>query len=165
MRMSDWSSDVCSSDLRRARRLVSGLASDVGTPPVSRVAWRRDVRIIRSRFPPIDRFEDIADPADWPLLLSAEQKTNPRLMKTIGRRDLVPPARRVGGPGASYLLAPFTPASTDRPTRFSDGRFGVLYAGNRFEVALLETIYPPGPFPAPPPHPPARTPQFPALPT
>ena len=44
----------------------------------------RAVRIIRSIFPPIDLFEDIADPADWPLLISAEQKTNPRLMETIG---------------------------------------------------------------------------------
>ncbi|MGE5767624.1 MAG: RES family NAD+ phosphorylase [Bacteroidota bacterium] len=110
-------------------------------PPISRVAWRRAVRIIRSVFPPIDLFEDIADPADWPLLLSAEQKTNPRLMESIGNLDLVPPARRVGGPGASYLMAPFTHASADRPTRFSDGRYGVLYAGNRFEVALLETIH------------------------
>lgn len=109
--------------------------------PVRRVRWRGARRIIRSRHPPVDLFEDIADPADWPLLLSAEQKTNPRLMESIGNLDLVPPTRRVGGPGSSYLMAPFTHASADRPTRFSDGRYGVLYAGNRFEVALLETIY------------------------
>src|SRR3546814_13046868 len=81
-------------------------------------------------------------------------------MKTIGRLDLVPPARRVGGPAASYLLAPFTHASTDRPTRFSDGRFGVLYAGNRFEVALLETIYLHGRFLARTAEPPGWTSQF-----
>ena len=79
------------------------------------------MRIIRSVFPPIDLFEDIADPADWPLLISAEQKTNPRLMETIGNLDLVPPDRRVAGPGASYLMAPFTHVSPDRPSRFSDG--------------------------------------------
>jgi hypothetical protein len=55
------------------------------------VAWTSARRIIRSLYPPIDLFEDIADPADWPLLLSAEQKTNPRLMATIGNLDLVPP--------------------------------------------------------------------------
>ena len=49
--------------------------------------------------------------------------------------------RRVGGPGATYLMAPFTHVSPDRPTRFSDGSYGVLYAGNSFEVALLETIH------------------------
>jgi hypothetical protein len=109
--------------------------------PTAAIAWPGAVRIIRSLYPPIDLFEDIADPADWPLLLAAEQKTNPRLMESIGRLDLVPPERRVSGPGASYLMAPFTHAGPDRPSRFSDGAFGVLYAGETFEVALFETIF------------------------
>ncbi|XHH02503.1 RES family NAD+ phosphorylase [Mesorhizobium sp. ISC25] len=109
--------------------------------PVSRIEWKGAVRIIRSAFPPIDLFEDIADPADWPLLISAEQKTNPRVMATIGNLDLVPVERRVGGNGASYLMAPFTHVSTDRPSRFTDGTFGVLYVGNVFETALFETIH------------------------
>ena len=109
--------------------------------PVSRIEWKGAVRIIRSAFPPIDLFEDIADPADWPLLISAEQKTNPRIMTTIGNLDLVPVERRVGGAGASYLMAPFTHVSADRPSRFTDGSYGVLYAGDRFETALFETIY------------------------
>lgn len=110
-------------------------------PPLSEVDWPDARRIIRSLYPPIDLFEDIADPADWPLLISAEQKTNPRIMETIGNLELVPEARRVGGPGASYLMAPFTHISTNRPSRFSAGRFGVLYVGDRFEVALMETIH------------------------
>jgi hypothetical protein len=114
---------------------------DITTVPTAKVEWRGAVRIIRSVYPPIDLFEDIADPADWPLLISAEQKTNPRLMETIGNIDLVPPERRVGGPGASYLMAPFTHVSTDRPSRFSDGSYGVLYVGDRFEVALVETTH------------------------
>lgn len=111
---------------------------DVARTPV---AWPGAVRIIRSLFPPIDLFEDIAEPADWPLLISAEQKTNPRLMETIGNLDLVPGDRRVGGPGASYLMAPFTHVSTDRPSRFTDGSYGVLYAAEAFETALLETVH------------------------
>ena len=109
--------------------------------PVSRVEWKGAVRIIRSAFPPIDLFEDIADPADWPLLISAEQKTNPRIMASLGNLDLVPVERRVGGNGASFLMAPFTHVSTDRPSRFTDGTVGVLYAGNAFETALFETIH------------------------
>lgn len=109
--------------------------------PVSHVEWKGAVRIIRSAFPPIDLFEDIADPADWPLLISAEQKTNPRIMATIGNLDLVPIDRRVGGNGASYLMAPFTHISRDRPSRFTDGSYGVLYVGNAFETALFETIH------------------------
>ena len=115
--------------------------SGIADIPVSRVEWKGAVRIIRSAFPPIDLFEDIADPADWALLISAEQKTNPRIMATIGNLDLVPADRRVGGGGASYLMAPFTHVSTDRPSRFTDGSYGVLYVGDRFETALFETIH------------------------
>lgn len=117
------------------------MVRDLSTIPVRLVEWQRAVRIIRSLYPPIDLFEDIADPTDWPLLIAAEQKTNPRLMEAIGNLDLVPPARRVSGPGASYLMAPFTHVSTDRPSRFSDGTFGLLYAGETFEVALFETMH------------------------
>ena len=84
---------------------------------------------------------DIADPADWPLLISAEQKTNPRLMESIGELDRVPPGRRVGGAGASFIMAPFVHVSAERVSRFSNGSFGVLYAGRTFEVALMETMH------------------------
>lgn len=114
---------------------------DPASIPTAQIEWKGAVRIIRSLFPPIDLFEDIADPEDWPLLVSAEQKTNPRLMETIGNLDLVPEDRRVGGAGSSYLMAPFTHTSSDRPSRFTDGRYGVLYVGDRFEVALMETIH------------------------
>ncbi|MEO1093101.1 MAG: RES family NAD+ phosphorylase [Pseudomonadota bacterium] len=105
------------------------------------VAWPTTHRIIRARFPPIDLFEDIADPADWPLLTAAAAKTDPRLAETIGNLDLVPPARRVGGAGASWVMAPFVHVSPDRPSRFADGTFGAYYAGDRFEVALFETVF------------------------
>lgn len=109
--------------------------------PLVRVRWPKAFRIIRSIHPPIDLFEDIADPRDWEALASAESKTNPRLWEHIGRLDLVPPERRVGGPGASYLMAPFVHVSTDRPGRFTDGSYGVYSAGNREEVAIREVAH------------------------
>ncbi len=45
------------------------------------------------------------------------------------------------GPGATFLMAPFTHVSPDRPSRFSAGLYGVLYVGDRFDVALMETIH------------------------
>ncbi len=114
--------------------------------PVSRVTWPQFHRLINSAYPPIDVFEDIADPADWGLLTSAESKTNPRLSETIGKLDLVPLDRRVGGEGASYVMAPFTHCSPDRPGRFHDGTFGAFYAGESFETALFETVYHAGQF-------------------
>lgn len=110
-------------------------------PTTIQVKWGRTHRIIRSRFPPIDLFEDIADPADWDAILSAESKTNPRVAESIGLLDLVPPDRRVAGEGASWAMAPFTHMSTDRPSRFTDGSYGVYYAGDSLEVALFETIH------------------------
>lgn len=110
-------------------------------PPSATIRWTGARRIIRSLFPPIDLFEDLADPEDWPLLIAAEQKTNPRLMETIGTLDLVPAERRVSGPGATFLMAPFTHVSPDRPSRFSSGSYGVLYAARAFETALLETMH------------------------
>ena len=114
---------------------------DPSIVPISPVHWVGARRIIRSLYPPIDLFEDIADPEDWPLLIAAEQKTNPRLMETIGALDLVPAARRVSGLGASYLMAPFTHVSPERPSRFSAGSYGVLYAAQAFETAVLETVH------------------------
>lgn len=125
-----------------------------------RVDWPGAVRIIRSAFPPIDLFEDIADPADWPLLIAAEQKTNPRIMASIGNLDLLPPERRVGGPGASWLMASFTHVSPDRPSRFSDGRYGVLYVARAYETALFETIHHHGRFMAQTAQAPGWTSQF-----
>ncbi|MDR6874745.1 hypothetical protein J2Y55_005783 [Bosea sp. BE125] len=133
---------------------------DVSAVPATDLVWRGAVRIIRSLFPPIDLFEDIADPADWPLILAAEQKTNPRLMESVGNLALVPPERRVSGPGASWLMAPFTHVSPDRPSRFSTGGFGVLYAGDSFEVALFETVHHHGRFMAATKQPPGWTSQF-----
>ncbi|TKT75678.1 RES family NAD+ phosphorylase [Aquamicrobium sp. LC103] len=112
-----------------------------GSLSVVRVHWPKAFRTIRSIHPPIDLFEDIADPRDWDALASAESKTNPRIWDHIGRLDLVPPERRVSGPGASYLMAPFVHISTDRPGRFTNGTYGVYSAGDREEVAIREVAH------------------------
>jgi hypothetical protein len=105
------------------------------------VRWQKAHRIIRSLHPPIALFEDIADPADWDALARAEAVTNPWVSETIGKLDGIPSERRVAGPGASWVMAPFTHYSPDRPSRFTDGSYGVYYAGDRVEVALIETIH------------------------
>lgn len=38
-------------------------------------------------------------------------------------------------------MAPFVHVSTQRPNRFSDGGFGIYYAGDSLEVALYETAH------------------------
>jgi hypothetical protein len=111
------------------------------TATVRRVIWPRSARIIRSIYPPIDLFEDIADPSDWEALASAEAKFNPRIRDSIGDLTKVPLARRVTGHGASWVMAPFVHCSPMRPGRFTDGTFGLYYAGDSTEVAIAETIH------------------------
>ena len=67
--------------------------TDPSRVPRAKVQWHRAARIIRTLYPPVDLFEDIADPADWPLLISAEMKTNPRLKVMVngGYYDLATP--------------------------------------------------------------------------
>ena len=115
--------------------MVSGLAVR------RRVRWPQTFRIIRSIHPPVDLFEDIADPRDWEALVAVEAKTNPRIRLEIGDLGKVPAARRVSGPGASFVMAPFVHCSPLRPGRFSDGSYGIYYAGDSENVALAETIH------------------------
>ena len=110
-------------------------------PPLSRVRWKRACRLVRSTYPPADLFEDIAEPDDWQLLREAEAKTDSRVRDGSGSAKLIPVERRVSGPGADWAMAPFCHFSPARPSRFIDGSYGLCYAGNRFEVALAETVF------------------------
>ncbi len=123
---------------------LAAASPDPASPPepaTVRVRWPKTHRIVRSIYPPVDLFEDIADPADWELIAAGEAKTNPRVRDLIGAIRLIPVQRRVSGPGASWAMAPFVHVSPNRRSRFADGTFGVYYAGDRFEVALHETVH------------------------
>lgn len=116
---------------------MSGLGDG---PPLAKVRWKRAHRIVKSVWPPIDLFERVAEPADWDALMALEGLSNPRLRQEVGEISLVPPERRVAGPGASVVMAAFThPAPLG--SRFSDGRFGVYYAAESLETAVAETAY------------------------
>jgi hypothetical protein len=105
------------------------------------VDWPQAWRVISTRYPPINLFERLTpDPAVWETLIALEQLTNPRLRDEIGDIALVPPAERVTGPGASYVMASFTHLNP-KGSRFSDGNFGVYYAAAALETAIAETVF------------------------
>lgn len=107
----------------------------------TRVRWREAWRIIASRYPPIALFERVSDdPAVWDVLTDLEQATNPRLRDEAGEIALVPPERRVTGPNASWVMAPFTHVNRNG-SRFSDGSYGVYYAARSLHTAISETGY------------------------
>lgn len=109
-------------------------------PPLSRISWNPTYRIIPSRYPPIDLFERVADPADWDHLANLETLTNPRVRQEWGEISLVPVERRVAGLGSSWVMAPFTHLQPEG-SRFSDGSWGVYYASRRIDTAIVETVY------------------------
>jgi hypothetical protein len=106
--------------------------------PLRRTVWQPCWRIVPSRFPPIDLFERIADPADWDALIALESLTNDRIRDAVGDITLVPVAERINGPGASVIMAAFTHPNPDG-SRFTDGSFGVFYAGADLSTAIAET--------------------------
>jgi hypothetical protein len=110
-------------------------------PGQRRARWLQATRIIASRYPPVDLFERVSsDPGVWDALMAAEILVNPRIRDEIGEIHLVLPRDRVSGPGASYVMAAFTHLNP-KGSRFSDGSYGVYYAGREFETALRETAY------------------------
>lgn len=119
----------------------AGAATDLPSAPTIRVTWERTHRVIGSRFPPIDLFDDVADPADWELLAKAESRTNPRIREELGDLSLIPVARRLSGSGAGWVIGAFTHISKDRTSRFSDGSYGVYYAAESVETALCEHAF------------------------
>ena len=108
-------------------------------PPKRRIRWAKSYRVINARFPPIDVFERVADPDDWESLLELETLTNPRVRQEAGEISLVPPNDRVSGPGASWVMAPFTHIGW--PSRFSDGSWGVYYCAQSLVTAVREKAH------------------------
>ena len=110
-------------------------------PPLRRIRWTATYRIVSDRYPPIAAFERIADAADLAALDELERFTDPAQRQQAGQISLVPKERRVFGRGASAAMAPFVHASTANPSRFTDGSYGIYYAGRAFETALAEVAF------------------------
>lgn len=100
--------------------------------------WIPAFRLLASRFPPVELFERVADPADWEALFALESLTNPRLREQTGQISLVPAQDRVSGPGASIIMAPFTHLNP-QGSRFADAQAGALYVADTLETAIAET--------------------------
>jgi hypothetical protein len=101
--------------------------------------WTKGHRLIPSQFPPVELYERILDPQDLETAYQIEALTNPRLLEQAGKLTLIAPGDRVSGEGSSVIMAAFTHIGS--PSRFTDGSYGVYYAGNSLEVAIAETVF------------------------
>ena len=108
--------------------------------PVSNVdehVWR----IVPSRYPQVNLFEQVSDPKDWEVLYAVESLTNPRLRDQVGDIRLVAPEDRVYGEGASWIMAAFTHPQVDgRGGRFNRD-FGMFYCSSDEKVSVAESCY------------------------
>jgi len=108
-----------------------------GTKPVH---WPTCYRIIPTKYPRINIFEDVADPSELETILAIYAFGNDRIREELNFLHRVPQAERVSGPGSSYIMAAFT-HSNPRGSRFSDGSYGVFYTSNEVRVSIVETQY------------------------
>lgn len=108
--------------------------------PRRQLAWRPSYRIVPSRFPPVGLFDRIASPEDLDALFELEGLTNPRLRQEAGDISMVPPGRRISGPGTTPIMAAFT-HTPPGGSRFSDGSWGVYYAARERDTAIAETVF------------------------
>lgn len=109
--------------------------------PLTQISWMPSFRIISDRFPSVNFFERIADPADWEALLEIESLTDPSAIGSAGDLSLVPMEDRISGPGAGRVMPPFTFLDQTPPgSRFSNSQFGAYYASNDLETAIAETV-------------------------
>jgi len=102
---------------------------------------QQSYRLINSKYPPQSVFDDVADADEFDALFALQALTNPRLQAQAGNLSLLPRTEiPFGIAGCSYAVAPFTHVN---PTgsRFSDGRFGVLYLADNVQTAISEVAY------------------------
>ena len=94
-------------------------------------------RVVATRHPPIALFEKVAPPEAFDALYQLEGAYSPHYDTTTLLASL-PRSEWVHGPGSGYVMAPF---AYRQPSRFSDGSFGVFYAGLEETTAIREVAF------------------------
>lgn len=100
-------------------------------------AWR----VIPSRYPTIDLYEDVASADELEAVWAIEAITNERLKEQAGELSRVPKEDwLVGLHGGSYVMAAFTHLNPEG-ARFTTGDFGGYYCAPLLDTAVKETVY------------------------
>lgn len=112
-----------------------------GSLPVASLNHQKAYRLINSKLPTIDLFEDVASAGDFEDLYELQAFTNPRLLSEVGNLDYLDVDEAPWGiPGCSYAVAAFTHIAPDG-SRFSNGDYGMLYMADEMETAIQEVAY------------------------
>jgi hypothetical protein len=113
---------------------------DISAIPQRPVQWHPAHRIVPTRYPTIYLFDRVADPEDFDALYALEALTNDRVRDEVGQISLVAREDRLLGPGSGPIMASFIHLNPSG-SRFSDGSYGVFYAGRDRATAIAETCH------------------------
>jgi hypothetical protein len=113
--------------------------TNTAQPSSVRLRWQKIYRVVASKHPPINVFENVVSARQMEMAWYIESLTNDRLRDENGSAPLVPAEDRIYAPGASIVMAAFT--HIGRPSRFSDGSYGVYYAARSLETSVRETAF------------------------
>ena len=119
--------------------ITVGSGAAGGTLMASPIHWPDAARIIGSEHAGENLFDQVASPREVDDLITLADLTNPAIRAAQGEIDLVALHDRLYGPGTGLIMSAFSwPVHA---SRFSDGRFGVFYAGRTVDTAIAETAY------------------------
>lgn len=98
-------------------------------------------RLIPSRYPTIDVFDDVATAEELAAVWAVEALTNARLREEAGDLNRIPSEDwLVGVAHSSYVMAAFTHVNPEGG-RFTTGDFGGYYCAPHLDTAIKETVY------------------------
>ena len=99
------------------------------------------VRLINSKFPTIDLFDDVAEPEEFEALYAIQSLTNLRCKNDNGTITNLPKDKMPAQiEGRHYACAPFTHIDPDG-SRFSNGSFGIMYLADSAQTAMTEVCF------------------------
>jgi hypothetical protein len=105
---------------------------------VSGLDWNPSYRLVSSKYPTVSVYDRITNASNFQAVLEVEALTNPRLREESGDYRKIRPEDAIAGEGATPVMASFAYSG---PSRFTDGSFGVYYAGHEEETAIAESRY------------------------
>jgi hypothetical protein len=109
--------------------------------PALRLVDQKGYRLINSKLPTIDIFDDVAGPEDFDALYALQALTNPRLAQEVGQLSYLSQSEIPWGiPGCSLAVAPFTHVNPGG-SRFSPGDYGMLYLAEDMDTAIAEVTH------------------------
>lgn len=116
--------------------------SAVSKLKTTNISWCPSYRLVPTKYPPMDIFENIADPEDLEAILQIEAMTDDVARQMLGHVKLIPVQDRIVGKGAGRIMPCFLILDA-KPSarRFNTCEFGAYYAGKELETAIKETIF------------------------